>query len=181
MIGQFSVIRSDPTYLGDIPLGGTTGQVLSKASNADYDAEWVSAANLPFITYAKDSDQNISGGSIVTFPTSSSLSGGDSFGSMESTGVFTFNQTGNYLITISFNTSANGSSGYADLDIWGRINGSDAQRYTQIAANGIKKGSVSEVVPVTAIDDTFEWYSYGSCTIYGSGGTKTRINFVKLN
>lgn len=163
-----------------VPAGGTSGQVLSKASGDDYDTAWVSPANLPFVTYAKDSDQNVSG-AIVTFPTSSSLSGGSSFGSMASTGVFTFSETGNYLITISFNTSATGTSGYADLDIWGRVNGSDAQRYTQVATNAVKKGSVSEVVPITAANDTFEWYSYNGCTVYGSGGTKTRINIVKLN
>lgn len=137
---------------------------------------------LDFVSYSKDADQNISGGTVVTFPTSSELIGGESFGSMASTGVFTFTKTGNYLITISYNTSANGNpAAAASLDIWGKVNDSDSPRYTQIKSTGIFKSSVTEVIPITNINDNFRWYSYGSCTVYGTGDTKTRINIVKLS
>lgn len=32
---------SDTNNIGEVPAGGTTGQVLSKVSNTDYDTEWV--------------------------------------------------------------------------------------------------------------------------------------------
>jgi hypothetical protein len=40
MIGRNTTVSSGSPTGGSVPVGGTTGQVLAKKSNADYDTEW---------------------------------------------------------------------------------------------------------------------------------------------
>ena len=179
-----SIPSTSQLALGDLAINSYDGKAFIK-KQTDTSLEIVeigSEAILPFVSYAKDADQNIIPNAVVTFPADSELSAGASFGSMAATGVFTFTRTGNYLITISYNTSLYvDSANPASLDIWGKVNDSNSPRYTQIKSTGIFKSSISEVVPITNIGDNFRWYSNNSCTVYGTGDTKTRINIVKLS
>jgi len=47
-----------------VPSGGTTGQLLAKASNADYDTEWVIANPLPLPSFTQV-DLTYSGNTII--------------------------------------------------------------------------------------------------------------------
>jgi len=170
---------SDPTWLTALStdkLGqgtATDGQVLSWSTSGN---KWQPAnpANLPFLTYIKTSDQSVTTSIRCSFSSTVVNGGGVAFGSMASNGVFTFSVAGSYMVTISFNVSAN-------PDAWGRVDSTDTPRYTQwsIGSTGAQKGSISEVVTVTA-GQTFDWWISSICTVFGTGDTRTRISFVKL-
>jgi hypothetical protein len=57
------------------------------------------------LAFEKGSD--VTGSGTVTFGTTPYASSGTSFGTMAATGVFTFNTSGIYLVTVAFNVSAN--------------------------------------------------------------------------
>ena len=122
------------------------------------------------LAFEKGSD--VTGSGTVTFGTTPYASSGTSFGTMAATGVFTFNTSGIYLVTVAFNVSAN-------PDGWGGINGTSGTRYNQ--ANGtFLKTSAVDIINVNT-NDTYEWKVNNSVTVYGTGTTKTRIQFIKID
>ena len=124
------------------------------------------------LAYQKDSDVTAAG--TVVFGTTAYLTNGTSFGTMAGTGVFTFNTAGKYEVNVVFNVSAN-------PDAWGGINGTTGVRYNQWlnGASGQQIGSVKDIISVSA-NDTYEWKTNNSVTVYGTGNTKTRIQFTKI-
>jgi hypothetical protein len=124
------------------------------------------------LAYQKDSDVTAVG--TVVFGTTAYLTSGTSFGSMAGTGVFTFTNSGKYEVNVIFNVSGN-------PDAWGGINGTTGTRYNQWynGASGQQIGSVKDIISVNA-NDTYEWKTNNSVTVYGTGNTKTRIQFTKI-
>jgi hypothetical protein len=119
--------------------------------------------------FQKDSD--VTGTGNVTFNTTPYFSQGSSFGTLDGTGVFTFSQAGVYQVNVAYNVSA-------DPDAWGGINGLAGDRYNQ--ANGSQlKNSVTDIISVAA-NDTYTWQVNNSVTVYGTGNTKTRIQFMRI-
>ena len=55
-----------------VPAGGTTGQVLAKASGTDYDTEWVTGGGVSGVTDVKVNNASVVTGGVANIPTSSS-------------------------------------------------------------------------------------------------------------
>ena len=129
------------------------------------------------LAYQKESD--VTGSGTVTFATASYASSGTSFGNMDISGVFTFTSSGIYIVIIAFNVSAN-------PDGWGGINGTTGIRYNQanwggyVDFEGGLKSSAVDIITVI-VNDTYEWKTNNNVTVYGTGNTKTRIQFIKIN
>ena len=162
--------------------GGSNGQVLAATGSG---LTWTSPANLPFVSFTKQSDQDIST-AIVVFPSGATLSSGTVLGTMSS-GVYTFRAAGNYQITASFNLSVFGTAtGFPNADLWGVLNGgggpngADNIRYLQLAVNGVKKGSVTEIVNISSANTTFYWWNNNAVRVNGTGATTTKLSFVQL-
>lgn len=123
--------------------------------------------------YEKTSD--VTGAGNVSFDTDPYINQGSSFGTMDSGGIFTFTSGGVYQITVAYNVSA-------DPDAWGGINGLTGIRYNQASfaseTSGVKS-STTDVISVS-INDTYTWKTNNSVTVYGTGNTKTRIQFLKI-
>ena len=117
--------------------------------------------------FQKDTDQTVDG--TVTFPTTAYQTSGDSFGSMASTGIFTFSKNGSYIVTLNIIT-------LGALTGYGYINGSGTKylRWRNSGATLIEF-SISDVISVNA-NDTFQFLTDFSYTI----NAETRINFIRL-
>lgn len=179
-----SIPSTSQLALGDIAINSYEGRAyVKRQGNTGLEiVEIGSNAAIPCASYIKNSDQDIATTAVVTFSETADLLTGDSFGTMASTGVFTFNQSGLYMITINYNTSVyQNPFNAASLDLWGKLNDIDDPNYTQVKSLGIYKGSVTGVVPVNTVGENFRWYSNNQCTIYGTGNAKTRITIVKLS
>jgi hypothetical protein len=162
--------------------GGSKGQVLAATGSG---LTWASPANLPFVSFTKESNQDTST-SVVVFPANATLSSGTVFGNMSS-GVFNFTATGNYQIIVSFNLSQfNSSTGYPDADLWGVVNGTGsgasagADRVVQMQTNAVKKGSVTEIINISSVNTRFYWWCQNAARVNGTGDTKTKLAFVQL-
>jgi hypothetical protein len=125
------------------------------------------------LAFQKESD--VTGSGTVVFATASYASAGTSFGTMASTGVFTFDTAGTYMVNVAFNVSAN-------PDGWGGINGTTGTRYNQANWGGFSSGLKSSAMDliIVSVNDTYEWKTNNSVTVYGTGTTKTRIQFIKI-
>lgn len=153
--------------------GTATDQQVLAWSTAQ--SNWVPrrAENLPFMRYAKTSDQVVSAAVRCAFGTSSYSTNGTGFGSMASTGVFTFSTAGTYLVTVNLNVTGT-------PDVWGRVNSTDTPRYMQCAGS-FTKVTLTDIITVT-VNDTFDLFINSSLTVNGSvSDTATKISFVKIN
>ena len=166
---------SDPSWLTSLSTDklnqgtATDKQVLLWS---DASSKWVPGRpeNLPVMNFNKTSDQTLSNAGRCTFA-STPVNANGSFGTMATTGVFTFSVAGTYLVNVSFYVSG-------DPNSWGRVNSTDTPKYMQVAGS-ITKMTCTDVIKV-GVNDTFDWYVSNLVTIYGSGETYTRISFVKL-
>jgi hypothetical protein len=159
------------TFAGLLDGNATTATTLQTARNINgvsFNGSADITVGLPIRAYQKSSD--VAGSGTVTFPTSAYVSIGSSFGTMATTGVFTFSRAGTYQVNVAFNVSA-------DPDGWGGINGTTGNRYNQVT--GDYKGSSTDVITVSA-NDTYEWKTNNLVIVYGSGTTATRIQFTQL-
>jgi len=141
----------------------------------DSSSKWVGAKpeNLPYLRFAKTSDQTVSSAARCAFGATSLISNGTLFGTMATTGVFTFSTAGTYKVIVNFNMSGN-------PDAWGRVNSTDTPKYMQCAGT-FTKISATDVIKVSA-NDTFDIYIGASSTIYGvSSDTATTITFIKIS
>jgi peroxiredoxin len=92
---------------------------------------------------------------------------------MASTGVFTFNTAGTYIVTVNLNVTGT-------PDVWGRVNSTDTPRYMQLAGS-VTKTTLSDVISVS-VNDTFDLYINSALTVNGAlSDTATKISFVKIN
>jgi hypothetical protein len=167
----------DPSWLTSLATDKLTqgtalnNQVLTWSDSSN---KWVGSKpeNLPYIRFAKASDQMVAGAARCAFGTTSLISNGMSFGSMASTGVFTFSSAGTYQVVVNFNTNNN-------IDAWGRVNSTDTPKYMQCAGS-FTKISATDLIKVNA-NDTFDIYINASITVYGSNtDTTTTITFIKI-
>lgn len=118
------VVAVDP-----VPSGGTTGQVLAKKSNGDYDTEWVTGGGVSGVS------QIVAGTNVTISPT-----GG--------TGVVTINATGGGSGAVS---SVNGQTGavvlgYADV-------GAASAAQGTLASTAVQPGSLATVATTGAYSD----------------------------
>lgn len=123
--------------------------------------------------YQKSADVTASG--TVAFPSSTYISVGSAFGTMATTGVFSFTRAGTYQVNVTFNVSA-------DPDAWGGINGTTGTRYNQVKKNatGAYIGSSTDIITVSS-GDTYEWKTNNLVAVYGAtNNTATRIQFTQL-
>jgi hypothetical protein len=123
--------------------------------------------------YLKTNDQVVGAAARCTFGTSTFTSNGTSFGTMASTGVFTFSTAGTYIVTVNLNVTGT-------PDVWGRVNSTDTPKYMQLAGS-VTKTTLSDVISVS-VNDTFDLYINSALTVNGAlSDTATKISFVKIN
>jgi hypothetical protein len=131
----------------------------------------VSAGSFTFSLLGFQKDSDVTGAGNVAFTATPYTNQGTSFGTMASNGTFTFSQAGVYQVNVAYNVSA-------DPDGWGGINGTTGTRYNQASGSQVKN-SVTDIISVS-VNDTYTWKVNNNVTVYGTGDTKTRIQFTKI-
>lgn len=165
---------------GTISAGASTGIAGQLLSSTGTGIAWVNPVNFSFVTYAKGADQNINPSGDVVWPTATTLSAGSSFGSMDANGIFTFSVTGTYQVTLNFSiTDINGGSAYPATDFWIKKNNSNSVKYLQILTNGLRRGSVTEVVDFAA-NDTMIWFVNSAMRVNGGSTSGSRLTIVRV-
>jgi hypothetical protein len=173
-------VLNNSVLTGTIQAGasvGIQGQLLSSTGTG---VAWVNPVSFSAVGYAKVTDQNINPSGDVSWPAGSSFTIGSSFGSMDASGIFTFTVTGTYQVTINFSiTDINGGSTYPPADAWIKKNNSNSVKYCQILTNGVRRGSVTEVIDFAA-NDTLIWFMNSVIRVNGGTATGSRLTIVRL-
>ena len=133
------------------------------------------ATRTDYVVYKHENDQVTSGAARVTFGSSVIRSSGTLFGSMASTGIFTFSTSGVYQVIVNFNVSGNPQA-------YGGINGVSGEKYNQAIVPGAGgwQGSSVDIIAVSA-GDTYEWWVGTAIVVYGNDpNTTTHIQFVRI-
>jgi hypothetical protein len=152
-VANIAITAADTTVSGNLDIGGSvTGKFV-----------------IDTMTFEKDSD--VTGTGNVTFNTTPVVSQGTSFGTMDAGGIFTFSSDGVFQVNVAYHVSA-------DPDAYGGINGFGAMRYNQASGSQLKN-SVTDVISVSATD-TYTWAVNNAVTVYGTGNTNTRIQFMRI-
>ena len=173
----------DMVVAGTITASGTAGIYGQYLASTGTGVAWVNQSAIPTYVYTKNGDQvTTSTGAIVTFSSTASLTAGESFGSMNNNGTFTFTEVGSYYITVNYNLGiVGGGDGYPQSDFWLKINGSSSPRYVQLSSSSIRKGSVSDFIVINNLGDAITWWSNSALVVLGTGTTATKITIMKIS
>jgi hypothetical protein len=171
----------DAVITGTINTGpntpGLLGQLLSSTGTG---VAWVNPVSFSAMVYEKGSDQNINPSGDVSWNSNVLSSLGSSFGSMNVNGIFTFSVAGTYLVTLNYSlTDINGGSAYPSTDFWIKKNNLNTVKYCQILTNGVRRGSVSEMIDF-AVNDTLIWFVNTALRVNGGAATGSRITIIRV-
>ena len=124
--------------------------------------------------FQKTNIQTTTGRATVTFGSAAIVSTGNSFGTMATTGIFTFNTAGTYRVDLVANTTGT-------HDDWGLVNNAGT-RYLQYAGSGVNKYSVNGEFITVASGDNFR-YTVGSGQTWNGNNSDvtTRIAFTRVD
>lgn len=173
-------ILNDTVLTGTLEAGasvGLQGQLLSSTGTG---VAWVNPVSFSAMGFSKVADQNINPSGDVSWSSGASFTIGSSFGSMDNSGIFTFTVTGTYQVTLNFSlTDINGGSTYPAADFWIKKNNSNLVKYCQVLTDGIRRGSVTEVIDF-AVNDTLIWFMNSVMRVNGGSATGSRLTIVRL-
>ena len=166
---------------GTLNAGGSTGILGQLLSSTGSGVAWVNPVDSSAMVFVKGVDQDINPIGDVSFSSIPNKVIGSSFGTMTSTGIFTFSVTGTYLVTINFSvTNINGGSTYPPVDAWVKRNsGTDPVQYCQILTNSVRRGTVSELISFDA-NDTLIWFMNSLIRVNGGASTGSRLTIVRI-
>ena len=176
--GNFSSISTDLIYLstGSLSYNASTGFVFNNniTTNGTINGNY----QFNIMKFQKDDDQTVSGLGSPTFNTTPIATLGTSFGSMGSTGVFTFdsNASGWYQFTYNFNHEGP-TQDFCIFQNWDGTSNTQT-RYMQFAGS-ILKGSVAEVIQVAG-NDNIRIILFTGRIVYGTGNTKTKFTIQRV-
>ena len=147
---------------------GTIGQVMTSngTSGSPY---WSNPSAATSFTFEKTNNQSLplTSTTQVTFD-----SGTCGFGTMASSGTFTFSQTGAYLIIFHFNISR-------DCDGWMVFSENTSHRWCE--HQGTQKGAISQLINVTAVNSTFYFVEYEGGTFFGQNASaSSSVDIIRL-
>jgi hypothetical protein len=174
---------SDMVVTGTITVDGSSGINGQYLQTTGTGVQWVNQVATPTYVYTKNGDQTIgSGGAIVAFSSTASLSAGASFGTMNDDGTFTFDVVGSYYVTVNYNLAVvGGGNAYAQSDFWLKINGSSTPRYLQLNSSAMRRGSVSDFIVINNIGDNITWFSNSALVVLGTGSTASKITIMRIS
>lgn len=173
-------VLDNTVFTGTVQAGasvGLQGQLLSSTGTG---VTWVNPVSFSAMGFTKVADQNINPSGDVTWSSGASFTIGSSFGTMDNSGIFTFTVTGTYQVTLNFSlTDINGGSVYPPADFWIKKNNSNLVKYCQILTDGMRRGSVSDIIDFAA-NDTLIWFMNSVIRVNGGTATGSRLNIIRL-
>ena len=168
------------TLTGTVNAGGSTGVLGQLLSSTGTGIAWVNPVSFSAMIFEKGSDQNINPSGDVSWSSIPLSTLGSSFGSMNVNGIFTFSVAGTYLVTLNYSlTDINGGSAYPATDSWIKKNSSNLVKYCQILTNGVRRGSVTEMIDF-AVNDTLIWFMNTTLRVNGGAATGSRITIIRV-
>jgi hypothetical protein len=171
----------DNTILtGTVQVGGDVGIQGQLLSSTGTGVTWVNPVSFSAVGFIKVSDQNINPSGDVAMSSGASYTIGSSFGFMDNSGIFTFTVSGTYQVTLNFSlTDINGGSGFPPADFWIKKNNSNQVKYCQVLTNGIRRGSVSDIIQFVEYD-TLIWFMNSVIRINGGTATGSRLSIIRI-
>jgi len=169
---------------GTVQAGGSVGLLGQLLSSTVTGVAWVNPVSVSAMVYYKASDQSFFPSGTVTLPAGPQITVGSGFGSManDGSGTFTFSVTGTYQVSINYSIDNTNGVGYPVAEFWIRKNGVDTIKYCQLLSDGMRRGTVSEIIEF-ANNDTLTWYINSQMRVNGGSpsATGSRLTILRIS